>query len=292
MAGARPTKGKNMNHLLRELAPISTAGWQEIEKEASRTLKTTLAARRLVDFVGPQGWGAAAVGTGRTDGITSPTDNKVRARLRKVLPLVELRVPFELSLADLDDIERGAEDPDTDAVIAAARAIAMAEDRAVFHGYPAAGIQGICEAQAEAGVAIGDDYELFPEVVTTALNRLRDEGVDGPYAIALGAECYKGLTETTHGGYPVMEHVRRLVDGPLVWAPGLDGSLVLSMRGDDFQLTVGEDFSIGYLGHDNETVRLYIEETFTFWLLSPQAAIPLVHRTAAAAAQPRREAAE
>jgi uncharacterized linocin/CFP29 family protein len=281
-----------MNHLLRELAPISTAGWQEIEKEASRTLKTTLAARRLVDFVGPQGWGAAAVGTGRTDGITSPTDNKVRARLRKVLPLVELRVPFELSLADLDDIERGAEDPDTDAVIAAARAIAMAEDRAVFHGYPAAGIQGICEAQAEAGVAIGDDYELFPEVVTTALNRLRDEGVDGPYAIALGAECYKGLTETTHGGYPVMEHVRRLVDGPLVWAPGLDGSLVLSMRGDDFQLTVGEDFSIGYLGHDNETVRLYIEETFTFWLLSPQAAIPLVHRTAAAAAQPRREAAE
>jgi uncharacterized linocin/CFP29 family protein len=281
-----------MNHLLRELAPISTTGWQEIEKEASRTLKTTLAARRLVDFVGPQGWSASAIGTGRTDGIASPTDNKVRARLRKVLPLVELRVPFEMSLADLDDIERGAEDPDTDAVIAAARAIAIAEDRAVFHGYPAAGIQGICEAQAKEGIGIGDDYELFPEVVTTALNRLRDEGVDGPYAIALGAECYKGLTETTHGGYPVMEHVRRLVEGPLVWAPGLDGSLVLSMRGDDFRLTVGEDFSVGYLGHDNETVRLYIEETFTFWLLSPQAAIPLVHDRAASAAQPRREAAE
>jgi uncharacterized linocin/CFP29 family protein len=281
-----------MNHLLRELAPISTTGWQEIEKEASRTLKTTLAARRLVDFVGPQGWSASAIGTGRTDGIASPTDNKVRARLRKVLPLVELRVPFEMSLADLDDIERGAEDPDTDAVIAAARAIAIAEDRAVFHGYPAAGIQGICEAQAKEGIGIGDDYELFPEVVTTALNRLRDEGVDGPYAIALGAECYKGLTETTHGGYPVMEHVRRLVEGPLVWAPGLDGSLVLSMRGDDFRLSVGEDFSVGYLGHDNETVRLYIEETFTFWLLSPQAAIPLVHDRAASAAQPRREAAE
>jgi uncharacterized linocin/CFP29 family protein len=281
-----------MNHLLRELAPISTAGWQEIEKEAARTLKTTLAARRLVDFVGPQGWTASAVGTGRSDGIASPTDNKVRARLRQVLPMVELRVPFEMSLADLDDVERGAKDADTDAVIAAARAIAIAEDRAIFHGFPDAGIQGICEAQAEAGLPIGDDYELFPEVVTTALNRLRDEGVDGPYAIALGAECYKGLTETTHGGYPVMEHIRHLVDGPLVWAPGLDGSLVLSMRGDDFQLTVGEDFSIGYLGHDNETVRLYIEETFTFWLLSQQAAIPLVHRTAASAAEPRREAAE
>jgi uncharacterized linocin/CFP29 family protein len=282
-----------MNHLLRELAPISTAGWREIEKEAARTLKTTLAARRLVDFVGPQGWGASAVGLGRIESIALPSDNSgVRARLRKVLPLVELRVPFEMSLADLDDVERGAEDPDTDAVIAAARAIAMAEDRAVFHGFAAAGIRGICEAQAEEGVPIGGDYENFPAIVATAVNRLRDEGVDGPYAIALGEECYKGVSDTTHGGYPVLEHVRHLVDGPLVWAPGLDGAVVLSMRGEDFQLTVGEDFSIGYLGHDSDKVRLYIEESFTFWLLSAQAAIPLVHRAAASAAEPQREAAE
>jgi uncharacterized linocin/CFP29 family protein len=281
-----------MNHLLRELAPISTAGWQEIEKEATRTLKTTLAARRLVDFVGPQGWSASAIGLGRTEGIASPTDGKVRARLRKVLPLVELRVPFEMSLADLDDVERGAKDPNTDAVIAAARAIAMAEDHAVFHGFGAAGIRGICEAQASEGVPIVDDYEQFPAVVAAALNKLRDQGVLGPYAIALGEEVYKRVTDTTHGGYPVLDHVRHLVDGPLVWAPGIDGAVVLSMRGEDFQLTVGEDFSIGYLGHDNDQVRLYIEESFTFWLLSPQAAIPLVHRAAASAAQPRREAAE
>jgi uncharacterized linocin/CFP29 family protein len=281
-----------MNHLLRELAPISTAGWQEIEKEATRTLKTTLAARRLVDFVGPQGWNASAVGLGRSDTIASPTDHAVRARLRRVLPLVELRVPFEMSIADLEDAERGAKDVDTDPVIDAARAIAIAEDRAVFHGFPAAGIRGVCEAQAKAGVPIGDDYERFPEVVTTALNRLREEGVDGPYAIALGEQCYKGVTDTTHGGYPVLDHIRHIVDGPLVWAPGLDGAVVLSMRGDDFQLTVGEDFSIGYLGHDHDKVRLYVEETFTFWLLSPQAAIPLVHRAVAKAAEPRRQAAE
>ena len=275
-----------MNHLLRELAPLTTAGWQEIEKEANRTLKTTLAARKIVDFVGPKGWSASAVGLGRSEALGASPHEKVTARLRRVLPLVELRVPFEINRADLDDVERGAKDADTNAVIAAARAIAIAEDRAVFHGFAAAGIRGICQEQAAAGIPIGDDYEKFPEVVTTALNRLRDEGVDGPYAIALGEECYKGLTETTHGGYPVLDHVRHLVDGPLVWAPGVDGSVVLSMRGEDFELTVGEDFSIGYLSHDAETVRLYIEESFTFWLLSPQAAIPLVHR--ATAAEPRR----
>ena len=276
-----------MNHLQRELAPISAAGWAEIEKEAKRTLKTTLAARRLVDFAGPHGWDASAVGLGRSDTLDAVTEGGVAARLRRVLPLVELRMPFAISREVLDDIERGAKDSDLDTVIVAARSIAITEDRAVFHGMPAAGIRGICEAQATAGVAIGDDYEAFPSVVTTALNRLRDEGVDGPYAIAMGEECHQGVTDTTHGGYPILEHVRRIVDGPLVWAPGLDGAVVLSLRGGDFELTVGQDFALGYVAHDAKEVQLYIEESFTFWLLSPQAAIPLVHRAAAAATRPQ-----
>ena len=273
-----------MNHLHRELAPITAAAWAGIESEAKRTLKASLAGRKLVDFVGPKGLATSAVGTGRRQAISAGDERGIEASLHESQPLLEVRVPFELARDEIDAIDRGAKDADLDPVIAAAQRIARIEDRAVFHGHAPALIKGICEAQAAEGLPIGDDYELFPEVVTTALNRLRDEGVDGPYAIALGEECYKGLTETTHGGYPVLDQIRHLVDGPLVWAPGIDGSVVLSMRGEDFQLTVGEDFSIGYLGHDNEKVRLYIEESFTFWLLSPQAGVPLVHRAAAVAA--------
>ena len=263
-----------MNHLYRELAPVSSGAWEEIEKEAKRTLKTTCAARKLVDFVGPQGWEVSAVSRGRIRSI-EPPGGGVQAQLRKVLPLVELRVPFELLRDEIDAVDRGAKDFDTDPVIEAARAIAIAEDRAVFHGYSAAGIEGICEGGAKAAVELNDDYATFPASVTTALNRLRDAGVGGPFAVALSERCYVGLTEATVGGYPVFEHVRRLVEGPLVWAPGLEGAVVLSMRGDDFQLTIGQDFSIGYLEHDARRVRLYIEESFTFWLLSPQAAVPL-----------------
>src|SRR5262249_21939250 len=173
--------------------------------------------------------------------------------------------------------DRGAKDPDTDAVIEAARAIAIAEDRAVFHGFSPAGIRGICEAQAAEAVDLDEDFIKYPVSVATALTKLRDEGVGGPFAIALGERCYKGLTETTSGGYPVLEHVRRMVDGPLVWAPGVDGAVVVSLRGGDFELTVGQDFSIGYLDHDAARVRLYIEESFVFWLISPQAAIPMAY---------------
>jgi uncharacterized linocin/CFP29 family protein len=266
-----------MNHLHRELAPISGAGWGEVEKEAKRTLKTTLTARRLVDFVGPKGWSASAISIGRGEAIEPPT-TEVSARLRRVLPLVELRAEFELRRAEIDAIDRGAKDPDLDPVIKAARAIAIAEDRAVFHGYPAAAIRGICEVPDGAAVAIGENFREYPDAVATALNRLRDNGVEGPYAIALSEASYAGMTETTRDGYPVLQHVKRLTEGPIVWAPGLEGGLVLSLRGGDFEMTVGQDFSIGYLDHDRETVRLYIEESFSFWLLSPQAAIPLVRR--------------
>jgi uncharacterized linocin/CFP29 family protein len=125
-------------------------------------------------------------------------------------------------------------------------------------------------------VRIGGGAIDYPLLVNNALTRLREAGVGGPFAIALSERCYAELNEATEGGYPVLQHVRRLVDGPLVWAPGIDGAVVLSMRGDDFELTVGQDFAIGYLSHDAERVRLYIEESFTFWLLSPQAAVPLV----------------
>jgi uncharacterized linocin/CFP29 family protein len=73
----------------------------------------------------------------------------------------------------------------------------------------------------------------------------------------------------------VLQHVRRLVDGPLISTPGLNGAVVLSLRGGDFELTSGQDFSIGYLSHDSDNVRLYIEESVTFWNIEPKAAVTL-----------------
>jgi uncharacterized linocin/CFP29 family protein len=272
-----------MNGLFRELAPISQDAWSEIDREAKRTLKTMLGARRIVDFSGPLGWKTGAVNTGRLEPLAAlPAGDQVEAGLRRVQSLVELRVPFDLLRSEIEAVDRGATDPDLDPLIAAARGIAKAENRAVFHGYPAAGIAGICEAAGDACLPLSTDYEAYPVVVATALGRLRDSGVGGPYGIALGERCYTGLTETAKSGYPVIEHVRRLLDGPIVWTPALEGAVVVSMRGGDFELTVGQDLSIGYLEHDARRVRLYVQESFAFRVLSPQAAVPLSYAAAAA----------
>ena len=266
-----------MNDLLRELAPVSAEAWKEIEAEAKRTLKAMLAARKLVDFEGPLGWEASAVSLGRAQSLKKAPEQGVEARLRKVQPLVELRVPFELSREELEAVARGAKDIALDPVREAARSAALAEDRAVFHGYGEAGIGGIVQASAKAKCSITEDYTKYLASVAEALHKLRSAGIGGPYAIALGPRCFTGLGKTMLGGFPALEQLRRLLDGPIVSAPAVDGAVVLSTRGGDFELTVGQDFSIGYLEHTASTVRLYLQESMTFRVLSPEAAVPLAY---------------
>lgn len=268
-----------MNHLLRELAPLTGNEWKAIDEEAIQTLKMNLAARRLVDFSGPHGWQKASINLGRAD----PTDGELRpgveTRRRRVQTLIELRVPFELSRSELDIIARGGRDPDLRPVTDAARNIAIAENQAIFNGFDAGHIAGIMEQAQESALHLTDDYVRYPEVVAEALAKLRNLGIAGPYGIALGPRCYVGLTETTTGGgYRVYDHVKRLLNGPVVWTPGIDGAVVLSMRGGDFELTVGEDLSIGYLDHGRDRVRLYLQESLTFRVLTAEAAIPLRYR--------------
>lgn len=263
-----------MNNLHRELAPISAQAWEQIEQEASRTLKRYLAARRVVDVVGPKGPECAGVGTGHQHDIAASGDG-VEARQREVKALVELRVPFDLSRPSLDSVARGANDPDLQPLKDAARKIAFAEDRAVFEGYAAAAIQGIREGTSNAAVALPSDVEHYPAAVAQALNRLRDAGVNGPYRLLLGEQAYTAISGATDEGYPVLKEIRLLVDEEIVWAPAIEGGVLVTTRGGDFELHLGEDMSIGYLSHTETSVRLYLQETFTFLQLTSEAAVVL-----------------
>lgn len=264
-----------MSLLRREHAPVSADAWKEIDEQARRVLQVALAARKLVDFEGPRGLKKAAVNLGRVEALRVAPAQGVHASRRMVQPLVELRASFSLARGEIDAIDRGAKDPDVKALEEACQRIAKAEDSAVFHGFDAGGIRGIDESSPHASLVISDRYEDYPRLVAEAIRVLREAGVGGPYAIALGPRCYAGLMQATQHGYPVLELVRRIIDGAVVWAPAVDGAVVLSTRGGDFELTVGQDLSIGYDAHDDESVRLYLMESFTFRVLTPEAAVAL-----------------
>ncbi len=263
-----------MNNLYRDLAPVTEAAWEEIELEATRTFKRHVAGRRVVDVSEPGGPVTAAVGTGRLIDVASPSDG-VEAHLRASKPLVRLRVPFTLSRYEVDNVERGAQDSDWDPVKAAAKKLAFVEDRAIFEGYPAASIEGIRSASSNKALTLPADPREIPDVITQAISELRLAGVDGPYSVLLSADVYSKVSETTEHGYPILEHIDRLVPGDIIWAPAIDGAFVLTTRGGDFDLQLGTDVSIGYTSHDADTVQLYLQETLTFLCYTAEASVPL-----------------
>jgi uncharacterized linocin/CFP29 family protein len=263
-----------MNNLHRELAPISDAAWAQIEEEIARTFKRYLAGRRAVDVKGPGGAALAAVGTGHLRSIGA-TREGVLARQRQAKALVELRAPFELTRAAIDNVERGANDSDWQPAKDAARQIAFAEDGAIFEGYAEADIEGLRQGTSNAKTSLPADVRGYPDVIAQGLSQLRLVGVNGPYAVLLGAEAYTALAETSDHGYPVLEHVKRLVDDKIIWAPAIEGAFVMSTRGGDFELHLGQDLAVGYLSHTETSVRLYLQETFTFLLLTSEASVAI-----------------
>ena len=223
---------------------------------------------------GPSGTGLSAVGTGHVRTITAPAKG-ILAQQRDVKALVELRVPFELDRQAIDDVDRGANDSNRQPAKDAARQIAFAEDGAIFEGYAASGIEGIRKGTSNPIATLPSDVREYPEAIAHGLSRLRLVGVNGPYSVLLGADAYTALAETSDHGYTVLEHVKRLVNDQIIWAPAIAGAFVLTTRGGDFELHIGQDVSIGYLSHNDAAVRLYLQETFTFLLLTAEAAVAL-----------------
>ncbi|MEV8097110.1 family 1 encapsulin nanocompartment shell protein [Kitasatospora sp. NPDC085879] len=263
-----------MNNLHRELAPITPAAWSEIEEEARRTFERHVAGRRAVDVTGPDGPGLAAVGTGHLTAVEAPAPG-VEARLRRAQPLVELRVPFKVARDAVDDVERGSKDSDWQPVKDAARAMAFAEDRAVFDGYAAAGIDGLRSRSSHPVLTLPAEPHDYPDAVSHALSTLRLAGVGGPYALLLGADAYTAVSETSDHGYPVAAHIDRMLDGRLLWAPALEGAFLLSTRGGDYELRLGEDLAIGYTAHDAAQIELYFRQTLTFLTYTDEAVVAM-----------------
>ena len=246
-----------MNHLLRSLAPISDSGWKLLDEEARERLDPALAARRLVDFSGPHGWEYSATNLGRTDAARlRPVRRRDRRSSGGCCPWSRCG-PTSSSRRRSCATPTGA--PRTPTSSRSTRPRTRSPWPRTRRCSTAGTVRstGIEEATPHAPIALGETPDDYPRPVAGAVERLLHNGVSGPYGLALGGEQYQRVTESAeHGGYPLLEHLRKILEGPIVWAPGVGGALVLSLRGGDFLFESGQDLSIGYDGHDGDVVRL------------------------------------
>jgi uncharacterized linocin/CFP29 family protein len=274
-----------MDLLKRNLAPILPEAWALIDGEAKRVLELRLAGRRVVDFRGPFGWKFAAVNTGRLNVLSSAND-EINLGVRLVQPLVEIRVPIKLAIMELDTVARGADDADLHNVVEAAKKTAFVEDDAIFNGLARAGIEGILPSSPHPVLALPADVLLLPKAVVEAKEILRKAGIGGPYALVLGTALYEQVFATTEEGRPLAKRIEQLVvDRPLIQSDAVRGAALVSVRGGDYELTVGQDLSIGYAYHAKHEVELYLTESFTFRVLEKAAAVRIA---AASESKPKR----
>jgi len=259
--------------LKRSLAPVTNAAWQEIDFQAKRSLKGNLSARGIVDFSGPHGWEYAAVNTGQLDYRTKKPVGGVAWGLREVLPLVEIRVPFKLDIMDLDSVARGSKVPELTPILEAARRVAIFEEQAIYYGFKDGAIQGIAQATPLKPLTLSKTTNTYQETIEAGIIALQKEGIEGPYELVLGDVPYKALMSGDERGYPLVRRIKDITAGDIRWSPVVKGGMMISKRGGDFEITVGQDLAVGYHSHTATEVELYITESFTFQVLEPLAAI-------------------
>jgi uncharacterized linocin/CFP29 family protein len=263
-----------MDILRQSLAPISNAAWEEINETAREAISTQLSGRKFIDVDGPHGWDFTAVSNGRLKILKNTPKDAVRFGNYNVQPLVESRISFKLNIWELDNISRGAEDADLEPLEIAARKIAEFEEKAVFEGAKDAGITGLKGASEHEAIPFPEKPEGILNMVAKGIGEFTKASVQGPYTMILGTEKWEELMSYVKG-YPLFSHIERMMGGKIIISPNISEGFLVSSRGGDFKLTIGQDISIGYEKHDDKEVQLYLTESFTFRVIEPKAVIVL-----------------
>lgn len=261
-----------MSILRRSKAPLSEAAWAEVDEQARRCFQATLSVRRFADVDGPHGIDYFAAPNGRLNVPTTQSQSGARYGIAQVQPLVEVRVPFELSQWELDNLTRGAKDVDLAPLETAAWETSRFEETAVYNGLKDAGITALAETSDHKTVSLGKDHAETIPAVASAVTQLQKSMVEGPYAMVVTEEVWHHLLSAVNGR-PLKHHVEYILSGPVFFSPFVERSMVVSIRGGDFELVLGQDLSVGYESHNSESVKLFFTESFTFRTLDPRALI-------------------
>ena len=259
-----------MNILKKTIAPLTDVAWKEISDETDRFLKIYLTGRKFVDINGPNGLEMGGLSTGRLVMPGKNNKNGVNYGIREFIPLIEIRKPFELDLWELDNIDRGAEDVDLDPLEEAVKQVAQFEEQVIYDGFEKANIKGFEKSAEKPGVDLPSDPEKFLDIISGEIISLQKDGVQGPYSLVLDETAWKNMNKLTRG-YPVRNQLKELIGGKILINHFNNKSFLVSEQGGDYELAIGQDITLGYDGHTTEKVKLYLTESITFRVISPEA---------------------
>jgi len=261
-----------MDILRKSLAPINQEAWDEINEQAKVVFQNVLTARKIADVEGPKGFDFGGVSLGRLNVDENQKEDAVKYGINRIQPLMETRKSFKLNIWELDNAVRGAADVDLEEMEKAAREIGEFEEKAIYLGFEKACIKGLKEVSDHDTMKFPGEAKEILKAVVDAISTMKGAFVEGPYHLVLGNDKWQSLHIHT-GGYPLKRQVEDVIGGQIILNPNIDEGFLVSGRGGDFQITLGQDLSIGYESHNEKEVQLYFTESFTFRTLEPAAVI-------------------
>ena len=259
LARHRQPEGRSdaVNNLHRELAPISARrlAARSTRRPRASSARSSPAASWSTSSARTDPRTAPSTSAGCDADRDGPVAGVERGAPRRSLPLVELRAAFDAVARRARRGRARRADPDLDA--AHRRRDPHRAGRGHARSSTAtrpAGIRGIERAHAAQA-------DRDPERRTTSTRSSRRRGDPHPAhrgrrrtvrASRSAPAASTGLIAgDRRGGYPVLEGASS-TSSTARWCgrPAVNGAVVLSTRGGDFELTVGRDLSIGYASHD------------------------------------------
>lgn len=261
-----------MNILKKALAPVTDKAWKEITNHTKQILGTSLTARNFVDIDGPNGLEQGGVSTGKLIIPEHQPNEGINFGIREILPMIEVRKPFELDLWELDNIERGAKKIDFAPLENAVKQIAAFEEKIIYEGFDPVSIKGLEKAATKEPVAIPKDINAFLKVVGNQVIELGRNAVEGPYTLVINEEEWLELVKLSEG-YPVLKQLEEILGGKVLINHTNKDSFLVTERGGDYELILGQDITLGYGSHDTHKVKLYLTSSFTFRVLTPEAIV-------------------
>ena len=263
-----------MNILKKSIAPITDKAWEEITDRTKQILATYLTARKFVDIDGPNGLEQGGVSTGRLIVPENQRPEGINYGIREVLPFIEIRKPFELDLWELDNIERGAKDADLSPLEEAVMEVAFFEEKVIYEGFDTIHVEGIEKSALADPVDIPQNTNAFLKELGNQIIHLSQNAVEGPYSLIINKTEWLELVKLSEG-YPILTQLKEILGGQVIINQSNEHSYLVSERGGDFELVLGQDFTLGYDSHDTRYVKLYLTASFTFRVLSPEAIVVL-----------------
>ncbi len=261
-----------MKFLNRETSPIAAAIWTQIDSVFTPMLSQRLKLRSIVGFTSVP-FETDAVATGKLKTLSSVKELTLSAR--KPIAMVEIRYDFDLPKSIVEAFKRDKPDFDDTVFKEVTNRFSAVENSLILEGLKEADIEGILSKIPSKPIHAKHTKGLI-DAVALMMVAFKAEFVEGPYKLVLSTATLIKMVAESEGGISVKSRLETLLGADffvVCESIGDDKILALSQRGGDFVLYNGLDVSIGFSEEKADSYALFITESCTFRIISPEAAV-------------------